>query len=235
MLRLICVISKSIFTFANISLSPILPQTPEISYIGSDILFNTTTASRTACQSFCDAFLDCESILYIDGNQTTTNNCQILGGDVESVDEEVGTEVEVARGTTAFTVALSDTTSFAADAGAWLGEIQNIFDLDECQSLCESHVSTQPASFCQTPIGDMFSPNLSSLSLSLLCQARCGSLTFGARTCSLYDATGFAAGVEAAANNQATPYYTSFETFISVDRSFAEATGLCVEDQDYGE
>lgn len=77
-------------------------ETPETSYIGSTLLFLTATALRVECQSLCDAFLECETIRFIDSTNVTAN-CEILGGDVVSVDSEHGTDVQVARGTTLFT------------------------------------------------------------------------------------------------------------------------------------
>lgn len=99
-------------------------------------------------------------------------------------------------------VALSTSASFIADDNALLGTVANIFDLDECQSLCDLH-------------------------------ARCGSLVFGNRTCYLYKKTSFAAEVVDDASQSSTPYYTTFETFVSVDQDFVEALDLCIEDQDY--
>jgi len=97
--------------------------------------------------------------------------------------------------------ALSTSDSFTADPDALLGVIPNIFDLDECQSLCDLH-------------------------------ARCGSLVFGMRTCTLYKSSGFAAGVSGSGQSS-TPYYTTYEPFVSVEQDFVEATDLCIEDQNY--
>ncbi len=123
-------------------------ETPESSYVGSSTLFTTTTDFETDCQFICDSFLYCESIRFDVGSDA--NNCEILGDDyVDFGTGENVTNVKVARGTTLFTIALSNTNNLLPDSDAILTTVNNIFDLDECQALCQEHARCGAIQFAE--------------------------------------------------------------------------------------
>ncbi|CAB9518256.1 expressed unknown protein [Seminavis robusta] len=163
-------------------------------FLGDTVLY-TTTASSSGCQRVCDAFDGCHAIFVKSAG--TIDNCEIRGGaavlDWDSSAWDGGS-VLVANDLALFTQA----NDLPLPSGDSLATFSDVFDLDECKSLCH-HREACDSLFFQNQICNLYSaassPNVS---------------------------------ISTTSNQVQQPYYVNYETFFAAKRNFAMVDGFCV-------